>query len=198
MTCRNHPDVSEDLRRCSRCGGTFCRDCLVDMQGLPYCAACKSEQLLDVRSGVDRTVRQYAGIGARFGAMFIDGLIVNIPMMGVLIFFAVFAAMSTAKTQSEPPFWINFISIPFMFVSFFYEALMLQYKKGQTLGKMAVKVKVVRVDGSDISSGQAWGRAGMRLVLGCFWIADYIPAFFTQDKTTLHDMVAGTRVVEIY
>jgi hypothetical protein len=39
----------------------------------------------------------------------------------------------------------------------------------------------------------------MRLVLeGCISIIDYIPAAFTDEKTALHDMVAGTRVVEIY
>ena len=36
----------------------------------------------------------------------------------------------------------------------------------------------------------------MRLVLGCLFLIDYIPFFFTDEKTTLHDMVAGTRVVE--
>jgi uncharacterized RDD family membrane protein YckC len=36
----------------------------------------------------------------------------------------------------------------------------------------------------------------MRTILGCLWIVDYIPAFFTNERTTLHDMVAGTRVVE--
>jgi len=28
-------------------------------------------------------------------------------------------------------------------------------------------------------------------------IVDYIPAFFTQEKTTLHDMIAKTRVVRV-
>ena len=75
---------------------------------------------------------------------------------------------------------------------------MLSMKSGQTLGKLAVKVQVVRPDGRPISTGQAWGRAVMRLVLGCLWIVDYLPAFFTEQKTTLHDMVAGTRVIETY
>jgi len=62
MICRNHVDVSAGVRRCSRCGVTFCSDCLVDIQGKPYCATCKGEQLLDVRSGVDRTNLEFAGI----------------------------------------------------------------------------------------------------------------------------------------
>ena len=67
--------------------------------------------------------------------------------------------------------------------------------RGQTLGKMALKVKVVNADGSPLSSGQAWGREIIRGILGFLYIVDYLPAFFTQQKTTLHDLVAKTRVV---
>jgi len=35
----------------------------------------------------------------------------------------------------------------------------------------------------------------IRTVLGCLCIT-YIPAFFTPERLTVHDMVAGTRVVE--
>ena len=63
MICRNHVDVSEGIRRCGRCGATFCRDCLVDIGGVPYCATCKTEQLLDARSGVQRTALDIAQAG---------------------------------------------------------------------------------------------------------------------------------------
>jgi uncharacterized RDD family membrane protein YckC len=174
--------------------GTFCPDCLVDIGGRPYCATCKREQLLDVRSGVDRTVLQLAGIGKRFGAVFVDGLLINIPLY-VLMFVLMIGPLSQG---TEPSPLLNLIGIPFMFVNFVYEALMLQHKQGRTLGKMALKVRVVRPDGSPLSPGQAWGRSAMRMLLGCLWIVDYIPAFFTKEKTTLHDMIAGTRVVEDY
>ena len=72
MICRNHVDVSAGVRRCSRCGGTFCGDCLVDISGKPYCATCKTEQLLDVRSGVDVGVLDYASVPRRFVAQMID------------------------------------------------------------------------------------------------------------------------------
>ena len=67
--------------------------------------------------------------------------------------------------------------------------------RGQTLGKMAMKIKVVRPDGTDISGGQAWGREVARLVLGFLYIVDPLPALFTKDRRTVHDMLAGTRVV---
>jgi len=193
MLCRNHIDVAEGVRRCARCGTPFCPDCLVEISGRPFCATCKSEQLLDVRSGVDRSQMQYARILSRFGAMVLDGLLMAIPMYTILGIIVL-----SASRGEQPSALINFISIPLSFVSLLYEGLMLSNKNGQTLGKMALKVRVVRPDGSPISAGQAWGRVIMRTVLGCMIIVDYIPAFFTQEKTTLHDMIAGTRVVDAY
>jgi uncharacterized RDD family membrane protein YckC len=166
----------------------------VEISGRPYCLTCKSEQLLDVRSGVDRSQVQYATILRRFGALWLDNLLMAIPMWALMAFF-VFLPASRGE-QPNPLF--NIALIPFSFLSLVYEGLMLQYKNGQTLGKMATKVRVVRPDGSPISPGQAWGRSAMRMVLGCLVIVDVIPAFFTLEKTALHDMIAGTRVVDAY
>jgi uncharacterized RDD family membrane protein YckC len=197
MICRNHLDVSEGVRRCSRCGGTFCNDCLVTIQGQPFCAVCKSEQLLDVRSGVDRMHIVYGSILKRFGSMFLDGIIQALPMYAV--FFGVFAAAGMFSGKEPNPFIILLAYPPLLAIPVLYEALMLSMKNGQTIGKMALNLRVVRMDGSKITTGQAWGRAGMRLVMGliCGGIADYIPAFFTDEKTTLHDLVAGTRVIDV-
>ena len=196
LACRNHPDVMEGVRHCSRCGGAFCNDCTVTIGDRLYCATCKNEQLLDVRSGFDRSRLNFAGVLRRFAAQFIDGLIFNIPLMVVFITVIVGTVRHGGR---QPPFWLNFIGFPVIFVMLVYEGLMLQFKNGQTLGKMALKVRVVQADGSPITAGQAWGRAGMRVLLGifCAGIIDYIPAFFTDEKTTLHDMAASTRVIGI-
>lgn len=192
MICRNHVDVSEGVRRCSRCNTPFCNDCLVEIQGRPYCAVCKTEQLLDVRSGVDATVLDYATIGRRFGASFLDGLVTGIPTL-----IMVFMVMGTQSAAGRAPsaFMGGWFLLPSL-VAVIYEALMLQ-SKGQTLGKMALRVKVVAPDGRDLSTGQAWGRAVGRALLGFLYIVDYIPAFFTSEKTTIHDLLAKTRVVNM-
>lgn len=192
MFCRNHVDVSQGVRECSRCGQPFCPDCLVEIQGMPYCATCKSEHLLDVRSGVDKTTLDYAGIGRRFVAVFIDGLITGIP--GMIIVFAFLMPTLRAGGNAQPPQFFNAWFIIPSIIAVIYEAMMLK-SKGQTLGKMAMKIKVVRPDGSQISGGQAWGRAVARTLLGILYIVDYIPALFTKERTTLHDMAARTRVV---
>jgi len=75
-----------------------------------------------------------------------------------------------------------------------YQALMLA-ARGQTLGKIALRVKVVNADGTDITASQAWGREVSRALLGLLCIVDYIPLFFTNEKTAIHDMAAKTRVV---
>jgi uncharacterized RDD family membrane protein YckC len=194
LICRNHVDVVEGIRRCARCSTPFCRNCLVEIDGRPYCATCKDEQLLDVRSGVATGgVLAYGSIWSRFGAVFLDGLLINIPMY-ILIIGGAFL-LSKAPQQFAPFF--NLIGLPVSIVQVLYEGFMLSNRNGQTLGKVAMRVRVVRADGSPITAGQAWGRVLMKLVLGCLCIVDYIPAFFTPEKTTLHDMVAGTRVVQV-
>ena len=195
MICRNHLDVSEGVRRCSRCGGTYCPDCLVQIGDQMFCATCKTEQIMDVRSGVDRTRMQYANFWQRLGAYIIDYIIQIIPIYAIMGVVMLVAGLE-AVAADEPSVWLLVIYVPAFLIPICYEALMLQWKS-QTVGKMALRIKVVRPDGSRISTGQAWGRAVMRLILGCLIIGDYIPFFFTDEKTTLHDMVAGTRVIEV-
>jgi uncharacterized RDD family membrane protein YckC len=196
MICRNHIDVEEGVRPCARCREPFCPDCLVTLQGQPFCATCKTEQLLDVESGVDRLRLAYGGFWQRFGAQVLDGLIFGIPAYAIFVAVMLYAVQLMQKNPSDPPLAILLAYIPFYVFPILYEALMLSWKNGQTVGKIALRLRVVRPDGSPISTGQAWARAAMRLILGCLVVVDYIPYFFTDEKSTLHDLVAGTRVVE--
>jgi uncharacterized RDD family membrane protein YckC len=190
-SCPNHPDVVEGLRYCSRCGQVFCSDCLVAIRGNTYCATCKAEQLLDLTSGVDQFTLDLAGIGRRFAAYLIDFMVLWIPL--IVIGIAITVALASNKEFN--PIWFQPAALLAIVLWIVYEALMLA-SRGQTLGKMAMKIKVVRADGAELSSGQAWGRAFMRQVLAsCLSIFDYIPAFFTKERTCLHDLVANTRVV---
>jgi uncharacterized RDD family membrane protein YckC len=196
MICRNHVDVSEGVRRCGRCGGTFCSNCLVAIGDQSYCSTCKTEQLLDLRSGVDRTQLRFSGFWQRAGAYMLDYLIQLVGMYAIFIPVGLIGAMMSKG--SDPSLWFLLLYPIGFAVVISYEALMLSMKNGQTVGKMALRIRVVRPDGSPITKGQAWGRAAMRLVLGCLIIVDYLVYFFTDEKTTLHDMAAGTRVVDVY
>jgi uncharacterized RDD family membrane protein YckC len=118
-----------------------------------------------------------------------------VAMYAIFIPIGIIGAMNAKG--SDPSMWFLLVYPIGFGVVICYEALMLSTKNGQTVGKMALRIRVVRPDGSPITKGQAWGRAVMRLVLGCLVIADYLVFFFTDERTTLHDMTAGTRVVDI-
>lgn len=183
--CSNHPDVSEGVHRCTRCTRSFCGDCLVFIGGAPYCASCKNEQLLDVRSGVDPTALPIASLSRRFGGNLIDVL----PLTAVFMY-VVFRAMFAGKVLQR--FDPTIIALTLLYVA--YDALMIQFRS-QTLGKMAVKTKVVRIDGTPVTAGQAWIRALSRWALNYLYVVDWITIFFTNERLCVHDMLAKTRVV---
>jgi uncharacterized RDD family membrane protein YckC len=69
--------------------------------------------------------------------------------------------------------------------------------RGQTPGKMAAGVKVIRTDGSNITLGYALLRylgyivSGIMLGIGFLWIA------FDPRKQGIHDKIADTYVVKV-
>jgi uncharacterized RDD family membrane protein YckC len=204
MPCKNHPFVEDHLTRCSICAEAFCPDCIVEIGGLPYCLSCKTETMRDLRSGVPTRELDLATIGRRFAALWLDGIIIGVPLMIV-----VFVLLVPLGILDEPPNNADYIQ-PLMFMYngvttllllgsyILYEGLMLS-AGGQTLGKKALNIKVVTLDGGEISRGQAWARAIMRQILSfvpCLGLVDYLVAF-GQERSCVHDIVAKTRVVNV-
>jgi uncharacterized RDD family membrane protein YckC len=205
MPCRNHPEEVVGLVRCSRCGDEFCTSCVVELEGSFFCATCKREQVKDIQSGAAGAGTELATVGRRFGGLLVDGLIAVIPaaVVGGLVAFSVISRHGVDKDFGQNPF--NPVTLAIIGIiagaRLLYEALMLQ-ARGQTLGKMALSIKVVNPDGSDIGAGQAWGRALVKVLfdiassfIPLFSLTNYIPAFVTKEKKCIHDMIAGTRVV---
>jgi uncharacterized RDD family membrane protein YckC len=68
---------------------------------------------------------------------------------------------------------------------------------GQTIGKMAFGLKVVRDDQEaislDVAATRALGAIGSALCLG----TGLLPAFLNDDRRALHDRLAGTHVVKL-
>jgi uncharacterized RDD family membrane protein YckC len=186
--CRNHPDATGPIVPCTRCGGSFCSDCIVNLQGRPYCATCKNEHVRDVSSGVDATQLPLASVGRRFAAIFVDQLIFGVPILAVM-----FAIGMFSEGTEEPPCGFLAAFGVVMLLGLLYEPLMLT-RWGATVGKRAMGIRVVRPDGSKISAGQAWGRFGIKSILG---IISYITVFMTPEKTCVHDIAAKTRVIRV-
>jgi uncharacterized RDD family membrane protein YckC/DNA-directed RNA polymerase subunit RPC12/RpoP len=187
---------------CSQCGRTFGQSDLVQIAGNWVCGNCKPAFLSRVMAGgaAAATSLQYAGVGIRFGARFVDGLVFIIP-------FAIVAALivpnllRTAGSSGAAMFNGSFLMIALIF-SLFYEVLMLKYW-GATLGKMACGLKVVRPDATSLGWGISFGRYFMyNVVISAIPLLNYILLLTTAimagvdaQKRGLHDRVCDTRVV---
>jgi len=192
--CPNHPEVLSGLQHCTRCGVGYCADCLVPVRGRLHCANCKDEQLRDVMAGRGPALA-IATAGRRFMAQLVDVLIIMSPLV-VLGVIAVFTVRGLTNPDAFNPF--SWLSLLWLFGVVAYEALFLS-RNGQTPGKMAFKLRVVRPDGSKISAGQAWGRAFTRSLLGFTRILGIVDSLmvFSSEGRTLHDRMARTRVVAL-
>jgi uncharacterized RDD family membrane protein YckC len=193
--CPNHPDVLSGLERCARCGVGYCGDCLVPVRGRLHCANCKDEQLRDVMAG-KVVALSIASPWRRFLAQLVDGLILTMPFGVLLVVSIVMGKGSGGPEALNNPFGV--LMLLWLVGIVLYEALFLS-RNGQTPGKMACRLRVVRPDGGKISAGQAWGRAFSRSVLSFTRILGVVDVLmvFSSEGRTLHDRMARTRVVRV-
>src|SRR5258707_7111558 len=163
-----HPAVLDNLNPCSRCGKTFCPDCLVELKGNRFCAACKAEAVKDMQSGVSGTGLPLATVGRRFAAMIVDGLIqavVWVPLLFLLGFFTVKVRGTGAAGEAGAMGAQIIFQIIIFGIMLAYEGLFLQLKSA-TPGKMALGLRVVTAEGNPVSAGPAWLRPVIRSLLG--------------------------------
>jgi uncharacterized RDD family membrane protein YckC len=197
MNCSNHPEVMSGVVACGRCGKPFCQDCVIELDGLPYDAACKEEQVRDLRSGAAELA--YATAGRRWGAILVDYLVFLVVYSGAK--FAIQVMMDVAHF-TFPKFGFGEVLVASFIVPAMlfavYEGLM-QRNDGQTIGKKALGIKVVSADGSDMEDSQVWRRAGARFVMGATYILGFVDSLmvFSQHRRTLHDRFAKTVVVKL-
>jgi uncharacterized RDD family membrane protein YckC len=186
---------------CSQCGRMFAHSDLVQIAGNWVCGNCKPAFLSRVMASGPGAASslQYASVGIRFGARFIDGLVFLIPF-GIL---AAVAMPNLLRTAAGTPAMFNgSVFLVAIIFALFYEVLMLRYW-GATLGKMACGLKVVRADASSLGWGISFGRYFMyNVVISAIpfinWIlllTTAIMAGVDAQKRGLHDRVCDTRVV---
>ena len=147
----------------------------------------------------------YEGVAIRFVATLIDVIILAIITGIVTAPFSIPASFSVTNTTGVP--MVSSMPNPFAWVGgiisaviWFFYFVLLEGRYGQTVGKMAVKIKVLREDGSKIDYADAVVRTILRLI-------DLIPYFipyllgailiWTSDKKQrLGDRAAHTVVVK--
>lgn len=142
---------------------------------------------------------EYAGFWMRLGAYLIDGIILAIINYAIyfipgFVYFAITGELGSNKPV--PGAFAVVILVLCLIISIAYPVCFWRWR-GQTPGKMAVGIKLIRTNDSPVG----WGAAAMRFLgyiicwvtfgLLFLWIA------FDSRKRGIHDRIAGTCVIKL-
>lgn len=134
-----------------------------------------------------------AGFWIRFVAVLIDSLLVTSVQA---VFGIALSLIGSGMANQE----LLVGGVSFMFgsvVSVAYYVFFTGYC-GQTPGKMALRIKVIRTDGSDLSYGRAFLREAVgKFISALILFIGYLMAAFDSQKQGLHDRMADTYVIKL-
>ncbi len=134
---------------------------------------------------------QLASINRRAIAMFIDELLISL-----IFFFVISDRVSALGTPEAVVAYTQSLMVYVLLLKILYQALFVGLY-GATLGKIAMKIKVVDHDYFDIPSWNASIiRAVMRVVSEILFYFGFVVALFSPLRRTWHDKFAKTLVVD--
>jgi uncharacterized RDD family membrane protein YckC len=129
----------------------------------------------------ETTSGDYGGFWIRLIAFFIDGLVLLIP-------FAFFIGLVGIQD-------IGFLYFLCLITAFVYSVFLESSSWQATVGKAAMGLKVVDMEGARISVQQAAVRYIGKILSALILYIGFIMIGFTENKQGLHDMIAQTFVV---
>jgi uncharacterized RDD family membrane protein YckC len=144
-----------------------------------------------------------AGVGSRFVAALLDSLVIGAFFLLEVLALALIGSASSATAAAVKPsetalkwFFGIVIFINFAIV-WGYFALFEAYWHGQTLGKRAMKLRVIKDSGRQITLFEALARNLMRVIdyLPSLYLVGVITMLCNKRNQRLGDLVAGTIVV---
>ncbi len=129
-----------------------------------------------------------AGLGSRFLAMMVDGLVHSTILVIV-------GAIGFLSSGLESLLAQGLTGLAVLFLTIGYQAGMEAFNGGKTLGKAAAGIKVVTVDGAPIRLGAAVIRALFLIIDYWFFGVGVMSILLTAQSRRLGDLAAGTVVV---
>lgn len=151
---------------------------------------------------------QLSGWWRRAGAVVIDGIVVGVPSLIVssLISLLFYGSIEDAFLSSE--FNVSeqlLTTAATLAIAVAYYCLIMPRTDGQTLGKMALDIRVVREDGGEITPGFAFKRQilviqllfGFVAMLACYipTLLNYLAPLWDDGNQAWHDKLVNSRVV---
>jgi uncharacterized RDD family membrane protein YckC/ribosomal protein L40E len=172
-----------------------------------YCYKCGLPLPEKLSSGNENQI-QYAGFWMRLVAFLINGIILYIlvSIVSVVVFLGRYgeSAYSSLTSSLGSPeevnnqyFWafVGLACLTGFIVTIIYSAVSIG-AWGRTIGKMALKLKVVKPDGSRVSYWRALGRSLAYYLNGFTLGLSFLMIAFTKNKRGLHDYIADTIVIK--
>lgn len=139
-----------------------------------------------------------AGFWMRYVALGIDWQVLALPVVVFGIFIAITIPVVVAGRVPRSTAIALALTLALYLLAFVVAySVWMHGKWGQTLGKMALGMKVVHVDGSPLGYGGAFLRCLGSILSGLILMIGYMMAGFRSDKRALHDLIAGSRVTYI-
>ena len=181
---------------CNECGRVFPVDEMIQYGSARICVNCKPVFMQKLSEGAQIKTGElnFASVGMRFAAVFLDGLI----LLAVNFMIGLIAGLSAAQAVGVQPKGAITLQIVLfviqMSIGIGYEVIMIG-KYGATLGKMACKIKVVTADGGRVSYARSLGRHFAKILSSIICLIGYIMAIFDDEKRALHDRICDTRVI---
>ena len=172
---------------------------MIDQGASPY-----SPPKANLEGGVAQAgVAPLATAGSRLAAIVIDGLLfVPAVVVGVIV------SIMLKPAPGEPPAPLGAGAMVAMALVGLYSLGVLVYQvmmlstRGQTVGKKAMKIRIVKLDGSQPGFVHAFllraivnALPSMIPLVGSVYGLVDILFIFRADRRCIHDMIAGTRVV---
>jgi len=190
------PSRIEGTIRCVECQNPFSQDELIRFNDVYVCAACKPIFFQRIKEGVPIPgVRVYGTFWIRFGAWFIDYLLISIVRMTL----GIALTIVTALTGTRQPYFGVVFSLAWFVIQILVSMPYFVYfvgKFGATPGKMALGLKIINADDSPMNYGVATKRYLATILSDWTFCIGYIIAAYDDEKRALHDRICDTRVIK--
>jgi uncharacterized RDD family membrane protein YckC len=167
----------------------------------PYAAPTETPAY-DFAQQADPDHHVLATLGQRFAGNMIDSLVLVVPAVVAMIPLA--AVEKSVDGGSDSGALVLMIALGLVVCVVVGLQWFMISTRGQSIGKRLVKTKIVRLDGSN--PGFLYGvllrglvghlPAAVPLVGSLYGLADTL-CIFKEDRRTLRDMIAGTRVIQV-
>ena len=185
VTCRRCGWQGDDARYCARCGAELAPAA----SGAPGAFPAPPQGPPGSGPASISVTGRPAGFWIRFVAVMIDDVVLILAQgmlfgAGWILWGGGIGAGMVVRGATQ------------LFISLIWAgySIVFHWIWGQTLGKMALQIRVVSMDGGPLSFGQSVGRYFAAILSALILGIGFIMAGVRPDKRALHDLLADTRV----